>query len=71
MNFHKSYLVFSHNVEPSLRPDISTLMGIRNNTEPKKYLGVGIEFGKSCSSNFEGLRNRILLKKLRVGKVSC
>lgn len=58
-NLNKSCLFFSNNAVPSLQPSISKLLGIRNNTKPEKYLGVGIEFSRAKSANFAELKEDI------------
>lgn len=45
-----------------MRADISKLLGIRNNTRPEKYLGVGIEFSRAKSANFAGLKEKIFTR---------
>lgn len=60
INLNKPCLFFSNSTATRTRANISNMLEIKNNTRPKKYLRVGIEFHCNWSANFAGLKERFL-----------
>lgn len=51
----KSLVYFSSKIQPYLRGHITKLLGIRNNTNLKKYLGLARMVGRNRKETFQGL----------------
>lgn len=63
-NRRKSSLSFSNNTYSRMKSNISKLLGIKCNSKPNRYLGVGIIFQKRRSAKFAILKERLSSKAL-------
>ncbi|XP_062005868.1 uncharacterized protein LOC133723047 [Rosa rugosa] len=63
VNFQKSSVVFSRNVDMELQQNLASILAVQREEEHDKYLGLPLRVGKSKIANFEYIKER-LSKKL-------
>ncbi|GMI72452.1 hypothetical protein HRI_000914500 [Hibiscus trionum] len=58
VNFEKSLIYFSNNLNQNAKDDIGALLGVRISNNPEKYLGLPTMVGRNKQEAFAGLRDR-------------
>ncbi|XP_024157261.2 uncharacterized protein LOC112165078 [Rosa chinensis] len=62
VNFAKSSVVFSNNVQPALKSTLASILGVKCVSEHDRYLGLPLRVGRSKMKRFQYLKDKVSKK---------
>ncbi|KAA3475505.1 reverse transcriptase [Gossypium australe] len=62
VNFNKSTIFYSSNTSQAAKESVTAMLGVRNSSNPEKYLGLPNMLGKKKKAAFQNILDKISLK---------